>query len=350
MSLRFCSYNMGTNQDDYHRSLIYNHLSFSKGEEPFSLSEEEFGAAWQATLSDLENRYQEVEKAAADGLLQDEVRAHVYCFQEVGNLNRPLIQKFRERGFLFFHVNAQNYLDSVVAVDPERFQVLGGDLVMRDEQNGADIGLVKLKDRLTGYTLVAASLHVPGFSFRGLELERGSGKSPEGPQVGDRHCKWVADQLNQPGLSHQMAFIGADMNAIYSEGPCPGEWNPRYEKFTDRSFTPLLPQNPTNVNPWYNEPEGTHLRPIDAGFIRYSEDSAGSFWERIASRVYNFFFDLFSAPEAVIREDLDPLNGFNPETNASDHKPLFFEVSFGITPSSISQIFSRSVPPERTAW
>lgn len=358
LSLRIISWNMGTGEADYLYSLINDHLKENSGAAPWT--EEAYNAAYDEIVPTLEKRYGEAEKVAAELLLKDDVRGHIYCLQEGGKFNgRPLIEGLRAKGFQFFH--SQESKDTVVAVDPSRFQVLSGnDLPMYDFKTNASIGLVRLKDRITGYEMMAASVWAPGFSFPKLELQK---KEPEGvpegdcgaPYFGDQHCFWVAQLLKQPQFP-RMAFVGADMNASYIRpeqdeknlNSNPGQWNRRYEYFTNEGFSVLQPpiDFATNVNPKPGEPEGTHERCIDTGLVRFP---TLPIWKWVVHVAYNLFFEVFSNPQAKLREDINPLDGFDPAKNASDHRPLFFEIHFQRNPSWISRIFFRALAA-RTTW
>lgn len=352
MSLRICTYNMGTDQSDYRWSRIHSHL-MKNSQAPWP--RDAFWKASDIVSETLESDYQASQVETAEHLLNDDVRSHLYCLQEVNNLDRPLIQGLRDRGFLFFHSQGK-FLDTVVAVDPNRFEVLPlANLSMQDHINNTDIGLARLKDRETGYEMMAASLHVPSFNFASLKRRLDAKNFEEAKDVpisGDEHCRWVARQLTQDNIT-QMAFIGADMNAWYGPKvgePKPGQWKLRFDIFTAVGFEILQPEEkPTNVNPIPFEPEGTHVRFIDAGLFRsQAEVPVDSIWKRIANWIYNLVFPIFSAPRASLRDDLDPLNGFDPETNASDHRPVFFEISYEQRAPLFSRIFFNNQP--RTAW
>ncbi len=294
-----CSYNMGTNQQDY---------------------------AQKCTYYDSQNKnYDMVQQETSSALVG---KAAVYCLQEVRNTQRPLIKALQAQGFEIFRAPNSNpnfQFSAAILLDSKIFKDFDNqsfdEMVCLEEINGfaraykKDGAIVSATHIASGQRITFVSAHVPGFDFDKpvTELE---GKK------GDLYCHLIADKLAEiANKSMQKTFhvIGADMNAN------PEKWQPRFDIFSREGFAIHRTNAPTNVNP---ADQTNREREIDFVFTNefYVIPTIYAIWEKFKS-----FFIETSYYEFLIKEN--SVLGLAAENNASDHGALFVAANFTTKPN-----------------
>lgn len=105
--LTVCAYNVGGVTDYFQ---LCKHLNPSEPSLNFKSREEE--AAFRL-------RYNEVENQTTQMLIGE---AQVYCLQEVGEEERPLIRALKERNFEIIHLEGVPAFDTAIALDKTQFR------------------------------------------------------------------------------------------------------------------------------------------------------------------------------------------------------------------------------------
>lgn len=239
----------------------------------------------------------EIEDALEFGKLygkkQDEVaaeisgKADVYLLQEATTLNRPLIEKLRTRGFHFFHTAVTNPA-CLVALNAERFK--GFENHSQTQLDG-DVAIVTCIERVTNRKITFISAHAPGSNLSNI--------SHESTAFGDRYINQLVELVeNLKDSSTQI--LGVDMNIS------PEMWNCRFDLLTKKKFSVVRTGHPTNVFPCKVLP----YRELDYFFYR-SKSGMFSFLSQPK-------FEISTLSLSQIKLD--------PETNASDHLPIFMQL------------------------
>lgn len=293
-SFSVCTYNIGSRADDY--LFLCTHLDPSL---KINSQKEE---------TDFLDKYQTVQEQAAKLLTG---KAEVYCLQEVKNEERPLIKSLIERKFEIIHIEGEVF-DTAIALDKNRFkEITNHSIDVSDNLYcGKDVAIASATDILTGQRITFVSAHAPGFDFEKVNEKVATD--------GDSYCHEIVQKLSEIGNS-TIKVIGADMNAH------PENWNPRFNIFADQGFTVHRQNSATNVNP-NDSVEKT--REIDFIFTKASP----SIWQKIKS----IFVSTFQFSATLKTEN--PL-GWDANKNASDHLPVFIEISSRNNISKIRQLW-----------
>jgi hypothetical protein len=174
-----------------------------------------------------------------------------------------------------------------------------------------DVAIATATELLSGRRITFVSAHVPGFDFT-KEV------SDEDAYNGDFYCQAILKKLSEIGNGN-IQVIGADMNAN------PEKWSHRFQEFFDRGFRLYRKNSPTNVNP---KDSREQMREIDFIFTKTS-----SIWQKIKS----IFFSTIQF-ETTIRNQNSI--GWDMNVNASDHLPVFIDISAKINLSKIHQAWN----------
>lgn len=213
--------------------------------------------------------------------------AAVYCLQEVGETNRPLIESLQKRGFQLFH-NGSQYPDCAIALNGEIFSDVTNESSNFEQ---IDLAAVTATHTPTGQKILFVSAHVPGFNL--------DHPDPEGAAQGDSDCSRLADLIDEY-VQCPIKVLGIDMNAS------PEIWPGRFSSFFDRQFQLIRTGSPTNVYP------SSQIRPtreLDFILVKTSQKI-----EAEVGRIKPLAWDAAS--------------------NASDHLPVFSTLRLGLNESA----------------
>lgn len=297
LQFSLCTYNIGSSVNDYYQ--LRKHL------------EPSIKITGEAEEDAFRSQYAEVQKSTAS-LLTNKARA--YCLQEVVDEERPLIRSLKEKNFEIVHSTQQPGFDTAIALDKERFKDITNHSIEVQITQGfnKDAAIATATDVLSREKITFVSAHVPGFDFtKEVTVEEAS--------YGDIYCQAIAQKLAEIG-SDTIQIIGADMNAN------PEKWNPRFQIFSKKGFKLHRTNSPTNVN---SRDSRDQMREIDFLFTK----TTTSIWQRIKS--------LFVSMRQVTISLKDENSiGWNVEDNASDHLPVFLNVSPQIKISKVSQLWN----------
>jgi len=295
-----CSYNMGSRVDDYFQ--LCRHLKPS-----FSLKAEEEDA--------FRSKYRTTQNRTAELLTN---QAEAYCLQEVGEEGeeRPVINSLKNRGFEIVHLEGLLAFDTAIALDTSRFKHISNQSidVQITERFKKDVAIATATDIQTGQRITFVSAHAPGFDFTKEVNDKDAAD-------GDFYCRAIAKKLSEIG-NNTIHVIGADMNAN------PEKWNPRFKIFSRQGFQLHRTNSHTNVNP--KDPTQKE-REIDFIFTR----TISSIWQKIKSIFVSTI--QYSATIKTVNSI-----GWNVDDNASDHLPIFINISSKINVSKILQLWNIS--------
>lgn len=293
-----CTYNVGSRVDDYFQ--LCKHLDSS-----LSFKSKEEDDAFRSKYAVVQNRTTE--------LLTN--KAEVYCLQEVGDEERPLIKSFKARNFEIIHLEGLPFFDTAIALDKNRFQDITNHSidVQVNEEFKKDVAIATATDILSGQRITFVSAHAPGFDFTKKVNENDAAE-------GDFYCQAIVKKLSEIGNS-TIQVLGADMNAN------PEKWNPRFQIFSNQGFQLDRKNSATNVNP---KDLTDQEREIDFIFTK----TISSIWQKTKS----IFVSTVQYKTAIKVEDSI---GWNANDNASDHLPVFIEVSPKINISKIGQLWNK---------
>jgi len=320
-TLRVCTYNIGARVNDYMENLKYNEDNYEREHKPEKDS----------------TSYSQAQEKTGDLLTAPWQRPHIYCLQEVGplDLDRPLINRLVAANFAIIHFEGA-YRDSVVALDRTRFSQIENHSFVSNFENRY-VAVATAVDHLTGQSVVIASAHVPGFSYLGMKQDReyGSDRGKDRAESGDAlFTRELIPMMNHLAEPNTLQIIGADMNAD------PEIWPARFESLENASFDRIEPDSFTNVHLNFAERDHPELktRKIDYLFTRVTTFEK-SILQRISEAIGGIFFATFTMDESIF-VDRDPLDGFNPECNASDHRPVYAEITYNRVPSWVEGIYN----------
>lgn len=275
MGFSVCSWNMGSDQQDYR--------AVCQSRDPLYCPDD----------VTLQERYQVVEPRAAQSLVG---RAQVYCLQEMNSLTRPLVVKLMENGYDVYHAQMRKPFCAIV-LDRKVFSDVENHSQLLDT---ADYALVVATHIETKRRVVFASMWVEGCNIDGVV-------TPKDAEAGDKYCDDVLERISALG-ENALYIIGADMNVN------PEKWLSRFDKFTGSHFQILRTGQPTNVLPTSSV---YPKRELD--FLFWSDSSVSSSWK-------SFFCS--DKPSVKIDDgDECPITLGDPESNSSDHIPIFTYVS-----------------------
>lgn len=302
-SFSVCTYNMGSSIDDYLLQCRHTNPAW-KDKNAYFL---------------FENAEEEQDFAKSYKLTQDKTtelltdKAAVYCLQEVLNEERALIQSLKKKKFTIVHVESQ-YFDSVIALDQERFTdiVNHSFQVQIDQDTKKDVAVATATDTLSRQRMTFVSAHAPGFAFENFD--------PQDAGKGDVYCEVILDELTKIG-DGTVCVIGADMNAN------PEKWKPRFDLFSNKGFQLYRTDAATNVNP---------VDPVD------KEREIDFIFTRTASSILQKIKSIFISTiqtKVVVKKEGNPI-GWSRDNNASDHLPVFVEVSHQVRVSKICQLWN----------
>lgn len=305
MSSQFtvCTYNIGTGLSEYKESLTHSKSPILKD-----------GTDKQIASY---NRTQEEAAKILNG------QAEVFCLQEVGSTDRPLIKSFVQRGFTVIRCEGMEVFDSAVVLDTRRFKDITNHSFEAQitKSYKKDVAVATATDIKTGQQVAFVSAHVPGFPYNGGSFTNVPLPiNQEITSAGDILCRAIVDKLSQVA-SGTIHIIGADMNCS------PEKWNPRFEIFKQKNLKLIRTNAFTNLI--YSDIQSDEKqRELDFIFT-----SSSSIWQRIKS----IFFSIVEIHSSV--KLLNPL-GWDVDRNASDHLPVFATVDLQRTDSKIYQLWS----------
>lgn len=307
-SFGVCTYNLGTNVNDYFALCQYLDPSL---EENTKTQEE------RDRFSD---KYAATEKITSEKL---ENAANIFCLQEVGDFNkRPLIQKLKERKFHIVHFEREGKntsFDTALALDSSRFKdVINHSIgIQISTCFVAEAAIASALDTQSHQRVVFVSLHVPGFNLSKETLDE---NEKDVIAEGDLYCREVVKKLSEITGS-SVLVVGADMNAN------PEKWAARFTVFSDKGFQVLRTGAYTNVNP--TEPNYAE-REIDFIFVRENR----SLFQKLAA----VFCRSVQSVAKIVSFQENPL-GWDAAINASDHLPVLANISISIVESLIYRIW-----------
>lgn len=347
--LRICSYNIGSNVNDYG---ILNTYLRERQIHPSAYNAEKFQDLTNVFNSkdtsdkraeytnEYQKKYSEIEKVVAERLIPS---AEVFCLQEVSTFNRPILQQFKARGFTIIQRKNQQpgeTFETAIALDTHRFKNI---------QNfsfafvgGGDVACAKATDKTSNRDFLFVSCHIPGFDLNEvkdlqeklLQAKEETEKAKWQHQIqglvadGDEVCKAIVKQLQHIGAGCTVV-IGSDVNAF------PEIWKERFDVFTNAQFSVHRTQKPTNVFGNFLGPvnqyapkitEEDRVRELDFFFTqtRISKLPRRSVWQNIKSLVNAIFFKTISPNTLKIdNPNLKHAISFNPALNMSDHLPIY---------------------------
>lgn len=302
-----CTYNMGSsfkgNPKDYY--LLCKHLQPSL---TFTTTDQE---------NDFRVQYDNAQRRTSELLTN---KAQVYCLQEVSVETRPLIESLKTKNFEIIHLGGIPHFDTAIALDKNRFKNIINhsiDIPIPSSFNKSrtfnkDVAIATATDTLTGERVTFVSAHVPGFD---LTLPIITDKETS---EGDFYCRAIVKKLSKIGKG-TLHVIGSDMNAN------PEKWGPRFQVFSRQGFQLHRTNSSTNVNP--TEPKEQE-REIDFIFTKTT-----SIWQKIKS----IFVSTVQFKTTIKNENSI---GWNEKDNASDHLPVFIDISHTMTISKIRQLWN----------
>ncbi len=293
-----CSYNVGSRVDDYLQLCEYLKSPPSRKSRK---EDDQFHAQYNTTQ----------EKTAA--LLTN--KAEVYCLQEVVDEERPLIKSLKENNFTIIRLESLKYFDTAIALDTKRFQDITNHSieVQITQWFKKDVAIATATDILSGQRITFVSAHAPGFDFTKQVID------DEDAAEGDFYCQAILDRLSEIG-NNTIHVIGADMNAN------PEKWNPRFQSFSNQGFQLHRKASATNVNP---KDSVEQEREIDFIFTK----ATTSIWQKIKS----IFVSTIQFKSTIKAEDSI---GWDINNNASDHLPVFINLSPKVKISKIHQLWN----------
>ena len=289
-----CTYNMGSRVDDYFQFCKHldPSLSFKSQEE-----ESKFRLKYEAT------------QTRTSELLTHTAKA--YCLQEVVDENRPLINSLKSRGFRIVHLESPSYFDNAIALNTTRFKDIHNQSfdVQISPHFKKDVAMATATDIFSGERITFISAHAPGFDFTKEVRDMDAAE-------GDFYCEAIARKLSEIGHS-TIQIMGADMNSN------PEKWNPRFKILSRRGFQLFRTHSHTNVNP---KDSTQQEREID--FILTKTTSS------IYQKIKSIFISSFQYNPSI--KTVNAL-GWNVNDNASDHVPIYIDISLEIKASKIHQ-------------
>lgn len=292
-----CTYNLGSGVNDYY--LLCNYLNPLK----FESKEQE---------QTFKKQYQTTQNKTAELLIE---KAHAYCFQKVMNEKRPLIESLKKKNFEIVHLEIDEF-DTAIALDKNRFDDIRNHSfsIPISRCLKKDVAIATATDILSGQRVTFISAHALGLDFTQKITAKDAAS-------GDFYCQAIVKKLSEIG-NNTIQVIGADMHAN------PEKWNPRFQIFSNQGLGVYRTNSETNVNPKdATEPK----REIDFIFT----NTTPSIWQKIKS-----IFVSSIQFESTIKTE-NPL-GWNSETNASDHLPVFIKISQKTNISKIQQLWNGS--------
>jgi endonuclease/exonuclease/phosphatase (EEP) superfamily protein YafD len=271
MSIKVCTYNMGSNLNDY--CLLHEYR-----DPTFQIQNEE-------QHKKLQEDYQQAQISAANNIQE---LADVFCLQEAVEEARPLIKNLRSRGFTLYTID-RPYFDCAILLSPQFTSPHNHSKMLE----GGDVALVTATHQPTGEKCTFVSAHSPGFKLEG-SIDK------DDASYGDKYCKQIAEILDKLG-TESLQIIGADMNAF------PEIWPHRFEAFKTKQFEILRTGSPTNVMP---KSTSHKTREIDYFFFKNNTSRGGflSLFDKKPSRKGAII------PQSSITWD--------PLKNGSDHLPI----------------------------
>jgi hypothetical protein len=295
--LNGCTFNMGANVNDYFKHCKYH---YPKLEIKSEKEQEQFYANYAAAQEET-------------GRLLTSQLSDFLCLQEVVDMERPLIKSLEKKGFQVFHFEGNPTFDNVIALNQSRFKDITNHSIDVDISDTfkKDATIVTATDIVTGQRMTFVSAHVPGIDLAKSAIDGNEAAA------GDNYCSAIVHKLSKIATG-TIQIIGADMNAN------PEKWNPWFEIFAKQGFQVLRSNSSTNVNP--NDSEYQE-REIDFMFAKTS-----SIWQQTKSIVCSTF-------ENKVKLISDRPFGWNTSQNASDHLPVFINISTRLNASKAYQLW-----------
>lgn len=300
LNINVCSYNMGSGSNDYGRLCAHKEWKDLNR----NMTQEEY-----------KSQYDSTQKKTAELLIG---KANVYCLQEVMIEDRPLIESLKTKNFEIIRLSKDSEdpcFDTAIALDTTQFNNIENQSISVEISKGykKDVAIATATHISSGQRIIFVSAHVPGFSF--------SGASENDIRSGDIYCDNIIKEISRIG-NNALAVIGADMNAN------PEKLKSRFTPFSDQGLETYRTKSPTNVNP--NDIIDKE-REID--FI-FTKTPKPSIWQKIKS-----IFASTIQFKYEIKNDDNPI-GWDLKKNASDHLPIFINVSKEETISKINQLWN----------
>ena len=167
MSFTVATYNMGAN--------IYDYLALRGHTDGFTPNAE------LANKPEYHSDYAKAEEAVAVNFTDNAYNSSfdVYCLQEVGSEDRPLIKRLKS-AFTIVHLEGHEgaVFDTAIALKNRRFEAITNHSFLAKTSNSgyttSDLAVVTAIDKKTGEKVAFVSAHVPGFDFaqKGPMVER----------------------------------------------------------------------------------------------------------------------------------------------------------------------------------
>lgn len=322
-----CTYNMGGRINDYIFLKTAEHIRDSSGEinaKKLEACDKQVSIAWRENPKLLEEEYQKVQEEAAKNLIS--TPTDVFCLQEVGDENRPLIRSLISSGYEVRHVSAKpgEAYYTAIALSSRYTQIenfserityrYSSSYSTKMEERAKDVAIVRAYDSLLKQRVVFVSAHITGFNFDELEQQR---LMEEGE--GNVFCREIADRVARIG-GCRFKFVGLDMNGNPEISP------ERFRIFTSQGFDVQRSSQNTNANPY----SAVHLqREIDFVLTSHS-----------VNRVWNWIKSFFVATVIYSHANttVSSTVRLDSKTNASDHVPVFTRHTMAVDPSSLSRL------------
>lgn len=288
MAFSVCNSNLGSDANDYTNLCKYLDSNFT-------LASKEAANAHSA-------KYQQLDAEAATALAD---QSNVYCFQEVGSADRPILKELKTRGFEIVHFESkEGVFDTAIALDGKRFKHIQNDSIQLQLGNNEnfDIAIATATERESGQQFTFVSAHPSGMCLHPVEEDVA--------ETGDNLCASLADYINS-SFPNSILIMGMDMNAS------PETWSKRFDYFTNKGFSLHRTNEKTNVFP----PRAPHEeRELDYIFMKAVERPL-TFWDRL----WNVFKPIYSNWQLNMIPNPTQIS-WNVDTNPSDHIPIFARV------------------------
>lgn len=366
---RICTYNMGGTISDY-MNLIAGTAeidpSTPKGRRTDIRNELE------GSKKTLEEGYRKAEDAAAGSLA--DASFDVFCLQEMGTRDRPLVRSLLAKNFTLIHVeeriglnpgekdsqvftaialsdrytDVQNLSENIRYSYQERARKhrtkKKGDkgsegpeqeeFVLKKYEDIKDVAIAVAYDTQLKQRVAFVSIHVPGMDFD-------NPTRPNTQEPGNALCEEIAKRIARiPKCS--LKFIGADMNGTPEIAP------ERFRLLTSSGMALHRTESPTNVDP---RADSIHTLKRELDYV-FSTETPTSSWKIIRWIKALFAKTIESSSKISVSGDVR----FDPATNGSDHAPVIARITVTIKPSlcsrfcaAIASVFSRCARPARTA-
>lgn len=335
ITTRICTYNMGAGVAEY-EALIAGKRCENIPEDKVNGSTF-FGelAKVQEDRKANEEAYAIVQETTAERLITSAY--DVFCLQEVGVKNRPLLRQLETRNYTIINVSsaktrgpasgaAEPFFDTAIALSNTRYDIienLSRNITFSfagrngDTEDTKDVAIVLAYDKLQQKNVAFVSAHIPGFSFDTQSKTILEAQQKAGDALGREIIRAMSTISNC-----DLKFIGADMNGNLTISPN------RFNILQRGGFTTCSTGKTTNLDPMSQLPANLK-KEIDFIFV-----SLPSVF-RIINWVKSFFITTFKHHiETLPSADIT----FDPSINASDHIPVITTHRVVPVPSKLARL------------